>query len=75
MLGVEWKNDAVHRDLGKHVKLILNATSLGDPVTRIFARHEEKPRGIPRRFTRVSIGLEESEDLIADFKQAIEKCR
>ena len=74
MLGVEWKTDAVHKNLGRHVKLILNATSLGDPVTRIVARDEEKPRGIPRRFTRVSIGLEEPEDLIADFKQAIEKC-
>ncbi len=75
MLGIEWKEDAVHRDLGKHVKLILNATSLGDPVTRIMARKEEKPRGIPQRFTRVSIGLEEPEDLISDFKQAIERCR
>ena len=74
MLGVEWKKESVHRDLGKHVKLILNATSLGDPVTRIIARHEEKDRGIPPRFTRVSIGLEEPEDLIADFKQAIERC-
>ncbi|HIA64018.1 MAG TPA: hypothetical protein EYN93_14215 [Planctomycetaceae bacterium] len=26
------------------------------------------------RFTRVSIGLEEPEDLIADFKQAIARC-
>ncbi len=75
MLGIEWKKDAIHRDLGKHVKLILNATSLGDPVTRIMARNEERPRGIPQRFTRVSIGLEEPEDLISDFKQAIERCR
>ncbi len=74
MLGVEWKKDVVHRDLGKHVKLILNATSLGDPVTRITPRKEEKLRGIPPRFTRVSIGLEEPEDLIADFKQAIVRC-
>jgi len=74
MLGVEWKEDSVHRNLGRHVKLILNATSLGDPVTRITARREEKGRGIPVRFTRVSVGLEEPEDLIADFKQAIERC-
>lgn len=74
MLGVQWKKDVVHRNLGKHVKLILNATSLGDPVTRIVLRKEEQLRGIPQRFTRVSIGLEEPEDLIADFKQAIEKC-
>jgi methionine-gamma-lyase len=75
MLGVEWKNDSVHRGLGKHVKLILNQTSLGDPVTRIVSRRVEQDRRIPPRFMRVSIGLEEPEDLIADFKQAIEKCR
>ena len=74
MLGVEWKRDSVHQGIGKHVHLILNATSLGDPVTRIVQRKEERPRGIPPRFTRVSIGLEDPEDLIADFKQAIEKC-
>jgi len=74
MLGVEWKKDFVHRNVGKHAKLILDATSLGDPVTRIAARKEEKDRGIPARYSRVSIGLEEPEDLIADFKQAIEKC-
>ena len=74
MLGVEWKKDSVHRNIGKHSDLILNATSLGDPVTRITARKEEPDRGIPARYSRVSIGLEEPEDLIADFKQAIEKC-
>jgi methionine-gamma-lyase len=75
MLGVEWKKEAVHQGLGRHVKLILNATSLGDPVTRVTARKEEKDRGIPARYTRVSIGLEEPEDLITDFKQAIDACR
>lgn len=74
MMGVEWKQDRVHQGLGKHVKLILNATSLGDPFSRVTARKEEKDRGIPARFTRVSIGLEEPDDLIADFNQAIERC-
>jgi len=74
MVGIEWKESAVHEKVGKHTKLILNATSLGDPVTRITPRKEEKPRGIPQRFSRLSIGLEEPGDLIADLKQAIEKC-
>ena len=74
MLGVEWKDDAVHQGLGRHVKLMINQTSLGDPVTRILQRKEEKDRGIPARYTRVSIGLEDPEDLIADFRQAIAKC-
>lgn len=74
MLGIEWKTDSVHRNVGKHANLILDATSLGDPVTRITGRKEEKDRGIPARYSRVSIGLEEPADLIADFTQAIEKC-
>jgi len=74
MVGIEWKESAVHQNVGKHTRLILNATSLGDPVTRITPREEEKPRGIPKRFSRLSIGLEEPEDLIADFKQAIARC-
>ena len=74
MLGVEWRKDVVHRNVGKHAKLILHATSLGDPVTRITARKEEKDRGVPARYSRVSIGLGEPEDLIADFKHAIERC-
>jgi len=74
MIGVEWKNASFHKGLGRHVKLIINKTSLGDPVTRITNRSEEKNRGIPGNYTRVSIGLEEPEDIIADFRQAIAKC-
>ncbi|NQT36613.1 MAG: aminotransferase class V-fold PLP-dependent enzyme [Planctomycetes bacterium] len=74
MLGVEWKNDSVHQRLGRHVRLIIEQTSLGDPVTRINKRGEDKDRGIPPRYTRVSIGLEEPEDIIADLRQAIAKC-
>jgi len=75
MIGVEWKNASVFKQFGRHVKLIINKTSLGDPVTRINSRRPEKNRGIPANYTRVSIGLEEPEDIIADFKQAIAKCR
>jgi len=53
--------------VSRHVKLIVNKTSLGDPVTRITARRPEEDRGIPVRYTRVSIGLEDPEDIIADF--------
>ncbi len=75
MLGIEWKKSSVHKQFGRHVKLIINKTSLGDPVTRITNRNPEKNRGIPGNYTRVSIGLEEPEDIIADFRQAIAKCR
>ena len=52
---------------------MIAATGLGDPATRVPQRKEEKDRVIPARYTRVSIGPEEPEDIIADFKQAIEK--
>ncbi|MHC4521842.1 MAG: PLP-dependent transferase, partial [Planctomycetota bacterium] len=74
MLGVEWKRDLVHQRLGRHVRLIIEQTSLGDPVSRINRRGAAEDRGIPSRYTRVSIGLEEPEDIIADFRQAIAKC-
>ena len=74
MIGIEWKNAKVHQEIGNHTKLILNATSLGDPVTRITSRQVEEPRGIPEHFSRLSIGLEEPKDLISDFKQAIARC-
>ncbi len=41
MVGIEWKEGAVHEKVGKHTKLIINATSLGDPVTRITPRQEQ----------------------------------
>ena len=75
MLGVEWKDASVHQQFSRYVKLIINKTSLGDPVTRINNRSPEKNRGIPGNYTRVSIGLEEPEDIIADFRNAIAKCR
>ena len=74
MMGIVWKDDCVHQGLGNQVKLILHATSLGDSLTRIVTRHQEKERGIPQRYTRVSIGLEDPEDLIIDFKKAIQQC-
>ncbi len=73
MLGIEWKSDAVHRNLPRHINLMIHAASLGDAVTRVSTRSAEPDRGIPARYTRVSIGLEEPEDIIADFKQAIER--
>ena len=75
MLGVEWKSDAVHRNLAKHIKLMIHAVSLGDAVTRVTTRGADRGRAVPARYTRVSIGLEEPEDLIADFEQAIANCR
>ena len=74
MLGIEWNSDVIHRKFGSHLKLIISQTSLGDPVSRVMNRKEDKSKGIPKRYTRVSIGLEEPGDLITDFREAIAKC-
>jgi methionine-gamma-lyase len=73
MLGVEWKSDQVHRNFNKGLKMCKNWTSLGDAVTLVQTQGEERQRGVPPRYTRISIGLEDPNDIIADFTQAITK--
>jgi cystathionine beta-lyase/cystathionine gamma-synthase len=48
-------------------------TSLGDVVTLVITRGEEPGRAIPPRQTRISIGLEGPDDILAGFRQAIER--
>ena len=45
--------------------------SLGDVVTLVTRRDPEPARAIPERYTRISIGLEDTADIIADFQQAL----
>jgi methionine-gamma-lyase len=71
MLGVEWKDDATHQHFPKRLKLCKPWASLGDVVTLVQHRGEEPARGIPKRYTRISVGLEEAGDIVADFKQAL----
>jgi cystathionine beta-lyase/cystathionine gamma-synthase len=53
------------------LKLCKPWTSLGDVVTLVSKRNPEPDRAIPARYTRISIGLEDTADIIADFKQAL----
>jgi len=71
MMGVEWKDAETHNLFHRRLKMCKPWVSLGDAVTLVTPRSEEPSRGIPQRYTRISIGLEEAEDIIADFKQAI----
>ncbi len=72
MLGVEWKEAATHSRFPGRLKMCKPWVSLGDVVTLVSTRAEEPNRAIPARFTRVSIGLEDAGDIIADFRQALE---
>ena len=71
MMGVEWKEDATHATFGGRLKLCKPWVSLGDVVTLVSQRQPEADRGIPPRYTRISIGLEDTADIIADFEQAL----
>lgn len=71
MMGVEWKDDATHDSFGGRLKLCKPWVSLGDVVTLVSKRAPEPDRAIPPRYTRISIGLEDTADIIADFEQAL----
>lgn len=64
------------------LKLATNATNIGDvrtlvihPSSTIYAHSNEKQKlsaGVFEDTIRISVGIEDKEDLIADFRQAIE---
>jgi cystathionine gamma-synthase len=55
-----------------NLKLVTRATSLGGTETLIEHRESiENPPRSPHNLLRVSIGLEDAGDLIADFTQAL----
>lgn len=71
MMGVEWKDAATHESFGQRLKLCKPWVSLGDVVTLVSKRGEQRDRAIPPRYTRISIGLEDAADIISDFQQAL----
>lgn len=70
-------------DFLNHLDLVINATHLGDNRTLALPvaptiYHElgeanRKKMGISENMIRCSIGIEDTEDLLADFKQALDK--
>jgi cystathionine beta-lyase/cystathionine gamma-synthase len=82
MLAVELEGggDAAERFIGR-LRLAVHAPSLGGVDTLVseprFTSHslltpaERAALGIPDGFVRISVGIENAEDLIADFEQAL----
>ena len=56
-----------------HIALAKPWASLGDVVTLVGVCHEWEPNAIPGAYARVSVGLEDIDDIIADFDQALAK--
>ena len=70
LLSVLVKGDAL--TVAGRLKLIHRATSLGGTETLVEHRATVEPQsGIPDTLLRLSIGLEEAEDLISDLEQAL----
>lgn len=82
MISFELDSVEATRNLMNNVKMILFAESLGGTETLVTypltQTHESIPRdiceklGINERFVRISIGIENADDIIADLKQALE---
>jgi cystathionine gamma-synthase len=54
-------------------RLIVNATSLGGAVSKLEARHRWEGDRVPAGLIRLSVGLEDAEDLWADLEQALDR--
>jgi cystathionine gamma-synthase len=73
LLSVLVKGDREHAlaVTGK-LRLFLRATSLGGVESLVEHRHTIEPHtGIPENLIRVSVGIEDIDDLIADWAQAL----
>ncbi len=70
MLGFE-----MHKrpQVARHVKLCRPWTSLGDVESLISHYGHSADWGIPTNYIRMSVGIEDPDDIIADLKQALDK--
>ena len=69
MLSFDVSGDA--RAVERSVRRILNATSLGGATSTLETRHRWEGDRVPRNLLRLSVGLEDVEELWADLEQAL----
>jgi len=55
------------------LKLVKRWISLGDLYSLVYVRWPEERKGVPEGYIRVSVGLEDADDIIADLDQALNK--
>ena len=77
------KSESKAKTFFESLKVALFAVSLGGVETLVthpstlthteFPEEEKVARGVTRTLIRVAVGIEDAEDLIEDFKQALEK--
>lgn len=73
MVGFTVRGGQAALDLFKEaLKLVRPWVSLGDTGSLVYGRHPEPRKGIPEGFARLSVGLEDVNDIIADLDQALQ---
>jgi cystathionine gamma-synthase len=72
VLSIELDSEAAARALPAKLRLLRDATSLGGVESLIEWRRRHDPQA-PPALLRVSVGLEHPDDLIEDFRQALER--
>ncbi len=70
ILSIELASEAAARELPRHLALFRDATSLGGVESLIEWRRKHDPEA-PPTLLRLSIGLEEPEDLVADLERGL----
>lgn len=76
MVGITLKGgQAAKEAFGAALELCKRWVSLGDTSTLVFVRPPEARKGIPEGYVRISVGLENVEDIIADLDQALGQAR
>jgi cystathionine gamma-synthase len=69
MLSFDVAGDA--RKVETSTKLIVNATSLGGVESTMESRYRWEGDRVPKNLLRLSVGLEDVEELWADLEQAL----
>lgn len=64
---------AAQRVFAESLKLCKPWVSLGELLTLVYVRAPEPRKGVPEGYIRLSVGLEDVEDIIADLDQALNR--
>ena len=59
------------RTVEQATRLIVNETSLGGTTTTMESRHRWEGDRVPESLLRLSVGLEDADELWADLEQAL----
>jgi cystathionine gamma-synthase len=71
LLSFEVADGEAARTVETSTRVITNATSLGGVESLIESRHRWEPERVPPGLLRLSVGLEDPDDLWADLEQAL----